>query len=66
MIAIVLSACMASDPNVCKDFRVPIDGGWDAMACAANAPPYFAKWAEEHPGWNIVRWKCQPTSSDDI
>ncbi len=31
-----------------------------------HAPPHFAKWAEEHPGWSIVRWKCQPADVNDI
>ncbi len=66
MIAIVLSACLARDPGVCRDFQVPIDGGFDTASCAMSAPPYFARWAEEHPGWTINRWKCQPASATDI
>jgi hypothetical protein len=31
-----------------------------------NAPPHFAKWAEEHPGWKIKRWRCTDSSENDI
>jgi hypothetical protein len=37
----------------------------DAQHCTMAAPPYFAKWAEEHPQWQIKRWKCQPTGLND-
>lgn len=66
MIAIILSACMAADPGVCKDFKIPIDGEFDMASCAMYAPPHFAQWAAEHPGWNILRWKCVPASASDI
>lgn len=30
------------------------------MACAMGAQPLLAQWAEEHPGWQVRRWTCQP------
>ncbi len=66
MIAIIISACLANDPSVCKDYRIPLASGLDAQHCAMYAPPHFARWAEEHPGWKITRWRCSSTSSDDI
>jgi hypothetical protein len=66
MLAIVLSACLTSDPNVCRDYKIPIDADIDAMTCMMEAPPHFAKWAEEHPGWQVARWRCASVSENDI
>lgn len=66
MLAIILSACLANDPNVCKDYKIPLDADVDTTNCALFAPPHFAKWAEAHPGWQIKRWKCAAASYDDI
>jgi len=66
MLAIVLSACLANQPTVCKDYKIPINEGIDASHCMSEAPPYFAQWNEEHPGWQIKRWRCASTSENDI
>jgi hypothetical protein len=66
MMTIILSACMATDPNVCKDYRLPVEGDMDTTQCALFAPPYFAQWADEHPGWSIVKWKCTPGDQKDL
>ena len=66
MLAIVLSACLANDPGVCKDYRIALDVDVDPARCTADAPPYFAAWAEEHPGWTIKRWRCTTASENDI
>jgi len=65
MLSIILSACLVSDPQQCRDFKIPLDVNMDAQHCTMAAPPYFAKWAEEHPQWQIKRWKCQPTGLND-
>lgn len=65
MLSIVLSACLIADPNQCRDFKVPVDFQMDAMHCAMAAPPIFARWAEEHPQWQIKRWRCQSSTLDD-
>jgi hypothetical protein len=66
MIAIILSACMANQPAVCRDYRIPLHANADPTHCAAHAPPYFAQWSNEHPGWQIKRWRCAATSENDI
>ncbi len=65
MLSIILSACLVSNPGQCKDFKIPLDVNMDALQCAMAAPPYFAQWAEEHPGWQIRRWKCQSSALND-
>jgi len=66
MLSIILSACLANDPNVCKEYRISIDSNLDTMQCVVNAPPFFARWAEEHPGWKITRWRCATSGENDI
>jgi len=66
MIAIIISACLVSDPAVCRDHRIPLDSGIDTRHCVLHAPPHFAKWSQEHPGWIIKRWRCVPADVNDI
>ena len=66
MFAIIISACLASDPATCKDYRVPLDASVDPTNCMMHAPPHIAKWSTDHPGLVITRFTCRPASSDDI
>jgi hypothetical protein len=66
MLAIILSACMTNDPSVCKNYKIPLDADIDPTRCAMFAPPHFAKWAAEHPGWEIKKWKCAAGGDNDI
>ena len=66
MLAIILSACMANEPNVCKDNKIPLSDDVDATRCAMAAPPHFAQWAEQHPGWQIKKWHCSMGGESDI
>jgi hypothetical protein len=66
MIAIVISACLVGDPNVCKDYRIPLALNVDSRHCMMDAPPHFARWAESHPGWRIVRWRCAAAGAQDL
>ncbi|MCC0008195.1 MAG: hypothetical protein H6876_08750 [Hyphomicrobiaceae bacterium] len=66
MIAIIISACMIADPGVCKDYKIPLLSGIDPTRCALHAPPHFGNWANEHPGWRIIKWRCGAASDQDI
>ncbi len=66
MLAIIISACLIADPGTCKDHRVPLDMEVDPTRCVMHAPPHFAQWADEHPGWRIVKWRCAAKSANDI
>lgn len=66
MIAIIISACMIADPDVCKDYKIPLMIDVDSRMCLVHAPPHFGKWAAENPGWRIVRWRCGAASDQDI
>lgn len=65
MLSIILSACLIAEPAHCRDFKIPLNVNMDLMRCAMAAPPHFAQWAEEHPQWQIKRWKCQPASQEE-
>jgi hypothetical protein len=66
MIAIVISACLAGDPGVCKDYRIPLASHVDSNNCMTGAQPHFARWAAQHPGWRIVRWRCTSGNVEDL
>jgi len=66
MLAIIISACLISDPAVCKDYKIPLLSGIDPTRCALYAPAHFGKWSNEHPGWRITKWRCGPASAQDI
>ena len=66
MIAIVISACLVGDPNVCKDYRIPLALNVDPRHCMSDAQPHFAAWAGQHPGWRIVRWRCATADAQDL
>lgn len=66
MLAIILSACLMSDPGTCRDFKVPLTVAIDPMNCAMYAPPHFSRWAEQNPGWQIKKWRCTAISEQDL
>ena len=66
MISIIISACLLSDPKVCKDYKIQLGEDVELDKCANNAPPYFVPWAEEHPGWQIKKWRCASGNENDI
>jgi hypothetical protein len=66
MIAIVISACLIANPGVCRDYRVPLAVEVDAKHCLFEAQPHFARWAAQHPNWEIKRWRCSPADAQDL
>lgn len=66
MLAIIISACLVTDPGVCKDYSIPLELDVDHMTCAMYAPAHFGQWADEHPGWTIRKWQCSSKQSKNI
>lgn len=66
MFAIFISACLARDPGVCREFKIQSDVADSSMACIVQAPLQFGFWAQEHPGWKISRWRCGAASENKI
>lgn len=65
MLAIILSACLVSDPGQCRDHRLPADNIVDPTRCVMYAQPYVAKWADEHPDWEVKKYACRPSTESD-
>jgi hypothetical protein len=65
MIAIILSACLVSDPQICRDHHIVLTPEVADTRCMRSAMPYVTQWSEEHPQWRIVRWQCRPASDRD-
>lgn len=58
IIHLILLACAISDPNACREYRVSVQSSGSLQTCAMQAEPYLAEWAEAHPGYRVVRWRC--------
>jgi hypothetical protein len=66
MISIVISACLNRNPSVCREYRVPRAANVDTKGCLFQAQPHLPKWAEQHPQWEIKRWRCAPGDYQDL
>ncbi len=66
MMAIIIQACLIADPQVCQEHRIPVNGDASDSHCMLHAPPYFAKWSQDHPGWQIKKWRCGSSTVNDI
>jgi len=66
MISIVISACLIANPNVCSDYRLPLAIEVDARRCLFQAQPHLPRWAEQHPKWQIKRWRCASADVQDL
>jgi hypothetical protein len=65
MLALVVFACLTATPSECRDHRVPLDAAVDPTRCMLMALPFVAKWADEHPGWEVRKFECRPASESD-
>lgn len=66
MIELVISACLVTVPWECKDFKETfIEEFLTPMKCVMHAQPELAKWKEEHPGWEITKYRCQRSFHHD-
>lgn len=61
MIEIIFTACTLI--GSCKQDRLTFiaqPGELSVFACAKYGQGHLSKWAWEHPGHTIKRWRCQP------
>jgi hypothetical protein len=60
MMELVFLACFGTGPaTLCLDKSLALTEP-STMASLMEAQPQLAVWVEEHPGWAIRRWACQP------
>jgi hypothetical protein len=61
MIELLLSVCLSTEPNSCKDVALSYAAeNLTPFQCMMGAQPEIAKWADAHPKWTVKRWTCQP------
>lgn len=61
MIELVVSVCLVSTPDRCKDVNLVFDAeSVTPMQCMMGAQPEIARWIDEHPKWQLKGWTCQP------
>ncbi|WP_102960134.1 hypothetical protein [Mangrovicella endophytica] len=58
MIDLILTVCMLSQPETCKEQRLTFESRGSLNQCMMLAMPYVANWAGEHPLWHVKEWHC--------
>lgn len=58
MIDLILTVCMISQPNVCKEEHLYFQSRGSLAQCMALSTPYVAKWAGDNPNWDVKSWTC--------
>jgi hypothetical protein len=59
MIELVLTVCALAHPESCREEHLLFDSDNTPRQCMMMAPPFIAKWGDQHREWIIQRWKCQ-------
>ncbi len=55
---LVLTVCLAANPDACRTEHIYIEQSGSIVQCMLRAPGYIAQWTEDHPEFEVVRWKC--------
>lgn len=59
MFELIISVCMISEPQSCKDVHLTYAGELTSpYQCMRFGQPEMAKWAGSHPKWSIRKWRC--------
>jgi hypothetical protein len=58
LIEIVVTVCATANAGACREEHLQFADIGSTTQCAMMAPPYIAKWVDEHPKWTAVRWRC--------
>lgn len=60
MIELVMSVCLISAPDSCKDVNLSyMSDRVTPQQCMYRGQITAARWSAEHPKWRIAKWKCQ-------
>ncbi|MBU2582742.1 MAG: hypothetical protein KJ622_13600 [Alphaproteobacteria bacterium] len=60
MIELVMSVCLISAPDTCKDVNLSYMGDQvTPQQCMYHGQITGSQWAAGNPGWRIAKWKCQ-------
>jgi hypothetical protein len=62
---LIVLACTLADPSACHEYHLLFQSEGSLRNCTMQAPPYLARWAEEHPRFRVVRWHCDWPDHED-
>ena len=59
MIEIVVMVCMIDAPTQCRDVNLNFAAeNITPMQCVMQGQVEMSKWIDEHPGWQVKKWRC--------
>ena len=58
LIELIVTVCALSLPSQCEELHFSFSAGMSLNQCVMNAQPYIAQWINEHPKWQVTRWRC--------
>ena len=59
MIELVMIYCLQTEPTRCVEKRDPSADYPDPLACMVSAQLSAQAYLDEHPKWQLSRWKCE-------
>lgn len=60
MVELVILACLLAEPATCDRFQVPFLGDLKPLQCLLEGQLHMKAWAEAHPSWQVMSWRCGP------
>ena len=66
LIELIITVCALAEPSHCEEQHLQFAAGGTPNQCVMAAPPYIAKWIDEHPKWRAVRWRCDYPGKREI
>lgn len=62
MIDLVLVVCLLAAPAECREERSALEE-MSTLSCMKQGQFRAVRWIEEHPAYQLVRWRCEPSSA---
>lgn len=59
LVELVILACLLKDPARCETFHLPFENGMTMVQCAWQSQLTAARWAGDHPTWQIRKFSCE-------
>jgi len=65
MIELIIAACLAT--GECRESRLAYDASdVSLMTCMVAGQAEVARWQQQHPKWQIRRWRCGLARRDGL
>jgi hypothetical protein len=65
LIELILTVCSLAQPDVCEDQHLQFIDQGSLKQCMFHAQPTIAQWAGEHPGKQVVKWRCSTPKMEE-